>query len=101
MKMNETKFRALADQMLGTLQDEIEAEFDDADCSRSGNVLTVELESGGQVVINIQAPLQEIWLASYFGGHHFRCEDEDWIEAKSGRNLKAVAEEVVEKLRGR
>ena len=70
--MDETTFLAAADKALEALQDAFEAEYDDLDCTRSGNVLTIELESGAQVVVNIQTPMREIWLASHFRRAAFR-----------------------------
>ena len=58
---------------MASLENWLEEAGDDFDCSRSGNVLTIELDSGEQVVVNIQTPMHEIWCASRFGGHHFSC----------------------------
>ena len=98
--MDETTFLAAADKALEALQDALEAEYDDLDCTRSGNVLTIELESGAQVVVNIQTPMREIWLASHFGGLHFEMRPEGWIDPKTGGTPLAAAESAVARLRG-
>ena len=98
--MDETLFLATADKALEHLQDALEAANDDLDCSRSGNVLTIELESGAQVVVNIQTPMQEIWLASHLGGFHFEKRGDEWIDPKTGRTLQEAAASAISKLRG-
>ena len=98
--MDETAFLAAAEKELVRLQDALEAAYDDVDCSRSGNVLTIELESGAQVVVNIQTPMQEIWLASHLGGFHFEMKDGAWVEPKTGRTLEVSAEDAISQLRG-
>ena len=65
--MNESEFLEAAERELNLLQDRIEARFDDVDGMLSGHVLRFELENGAEMVVNIQAPMQEIWLASRRG----------------------------------
>ena len=96
--MTETEFLEQAEAEMRRLQDLIEDEYDDADCTRSGNVLTIELESGAQVVVNIQTPMQEIWLASHLGGMHFAPTEEGWINPRDGLTLEASARRAVEAL---
>lgn len=97
--MNESEFLAAAESELEKLVDKIESEFD-ADCTINGNVLTVELDSGAQVVINIQTPMQEIWLASHLGGLHFALTQGRWVTPKTGETLLAAAERAVKALGG-
>ncbi len=96
--MTETEFLELAEAEMNRLQDEVEAKYDDADCTRSGNVLTIELEDGAEVVVNIQAPMQEIWLASHLGGYHFAPRAGDWISSRDGRNIRTVLFEALDAL---
>lgn len=72
-----------------------------ADADRAGNVLTVEFDSGEQLVINIQNPTQQVWLASRpTGGYHFSCgEDGRWIDS-SGREFWQVLAEAATVLSG-
>ncbi len=97
---SETEFLEAADAELNRLQDRIEAKWDDVDCTRSGNVLTIELENGAQVVVNIQTPMREIWLASHFGGYHFARHNGSWLETHGGSELETAAESAVSQLRG-
>ena len=92
LSMTETEFLERADAEINRLQDLI------ADCTRSGNVLSIELESGAQIVVNIQTPMQEIWLASHLGGMHFEPTTQGWINPRDGRTLEASARQAVEAL---
>ena len=60
----DTEFLTMAEAEMASLENWLEEAGDDFDCSRSGNVLTIELDSGEQVVVNIQTPMHEIWCAS-------------------------------------
>ncbi len=100
--MTETEFLELAEAEMVRLQDAVEARCDDADCTRSGNVLTIELDEGGEAVVNIQTPMREIWLASYLGGMHFAREaDGRWVNPRDGRTLEASLFAALEGLRAR
>lgn len=89
VEMTETEFLEMAEAEMLRLQDTVEGCSDDVDCVRSGNVLTCELDSGAQVVVNIQTPMQEIWLASHLGGLHFAPRDGRWVCTRDGRTLEA------------
>lgn len=97
--MNETEFLAAAELELEKLADKLESAFD-VDCTISGNVLTVELDSGAQVVVNTQTPMKEIWLASHLGGLHFALTDGRWTSTRTGETLLAAAERAVKSLGG-
>jgi CyaY protein len=73
--MTETEFLDLAESTL----DRIETSFDDlndqdvidVECKRSGNVLEIEfIDNGSKIIVNSQAPLQEMWVAARAGGYH-------------------------------
>ena len=55
----DTEFLTMAEAEMASLENWLEEAGDDFDCSRSGNVLTIELDSGEQVVVNIQTPMHE------------------------------------------
>ena len=61
----------------------------DIDNSRAGGVITLAFESGAQIVINLQKPLYEIWLASRAGGWHYRWADGAWRDTRSGEDFYA------------
>lgn len=99
--MTETEFLKMAEAEMLRLQDIVEERSEDVDCVRSGNVLTCELESGAQAVVNIQTPMQEIWLASHLGGMHFAPINGVWVNPRDGRTLEASLFAALDALRSR
>lgn len=54
----------------------------DIDNQRVGGMVTLVFANKSQIVINLQKPLHEIWLAARCGGFHFRFEDGQWLDTK-------------------
>ncbi len=59
----------------------------DLDSQRVGGMITISFRNASQLVVNLQKPLQEIWLAARSGGYHYRYDGRAWIDTKSGREL--------------
>ena len=55
----------------------------DIDNQRSGGMITLTFANKSQIVINLQKPLQEIWLATQAGGFHYKYADGLWLDTKS------------------
>lgn len=90
--MTESEFMALAERMLGSIEGAFERAADDADldveCSRTGNVLEIEfIDAGTKVIVNLQAAMQEIWVAARSGGFHFRYQGGHWVNTRDGGEL--------------
>ena len=56
----------------------------DLDSQRTGNMVTLTFANSSQIIINLQKPLQEIWMAAKAGGFHYKCEQTVWMDTKSG-----------------
>lgn len=86
--MNETEFVALVEQVLDSIESQVDdwvATYDvDIEANRSGNVLSIVFEDGTQVVVNSQAAMQEIWLAARTGGFHYRYDGQRWNDTRGG-----------------
>lgn len=98
--MTETEFIALAERTLQRLESSVEVVDDDIDLSRQGNVLTIEFEDGFQIVINVQVPTRQIWLASFKGGHHYSFNGKTWTEG-SGERIEETLAALLSKKLGR
>jgi CyaY protein len=61
-----------------------EATDADIDNQRTGAMVTLTLPNRTQIVINLQKPLHEVWMAARSGGYHYRYADSKWIDTKSG-----------------
>ena len=93
--MTETEFLDLAESTL----DQIEQAFDrlfeqdvvDVECKRSGNVLEIEfVDNGSKIIVNSQAPMQELWVAAKSGGFHYKRVGAEWINTRDGSELFAA-----------
>ena len=63
--------------------DRINEETDaDIDSQRVGGMVTLGFRNGSQIVINLQKPLHEVWLAARAGGFHYRFDGERWLDTK-------------------
>lgn len=75
MSISEAAFHPLADEALNEIALAIETHLDDRlDVELQQGILTIDLEGGGQYVINKHAPNRQIWLSSpRSGAWHFSC----------------------------
>lgn len=68
----------------------LDADLIDIDSFRSGGLLELSFPGGSKIVINTQAPLQELWLAARAGGFHFRFCGGAWLDTKIGVEFHAM-----------
>ena len=61
----------------------------DVDNQRTGGMITLTFTDRSQIIVNLQKPLQEIWLAARSGGFHYRLSQEQWTDTKDGSELFA------------
>lgn len=96
--MTDVEYMDLAEATLGAIEaacDRLNDTTDaDIDNQRTGGLLTLALGSGSQIVVNLQKPLHEIWLAARRGGFHFKWDGQHWIDSKSGAELFALLSDV-------
>jgi CyaY protein len=85
--MTETEFMTLAEQVLDSIERAVDASGADIESSRSGNVLTLELPNRSKVVVNSQAPMQQMWVAGKNGAFHYGWRDSAWIDTRDGTEL--------------
>ncbi len=99
--MTETEFLKLAESTLLTIEAALEqaamiAGDLDIECSRSGNVLGVEfVDNGSKIIVNSQAPMQEMWVAAKSGGFHFKRVGQQWRNTRDGSELFSALSEMV------
>lgn len=98
--MTESEFLALAETSLDAIEAALEraatAGMLDVECSRSGNVLEIEfVDNGSKIIVNSQAPMQEIWVAAKAGGFHYKYQDELWRNTRDGSELFAALSRMV------
>lgn len=69
----------------------------DIDNQRVGGMVTLTFANRSQIVVNLQKPLHEIWLAARSGGYHYRWDGQQWQDTKGQGelfdNLSSLASE--------
>ena len=94
MSLDESRFTALADEVLEHLCDTVDDVLgDQIDADLHAGILTLSLSGGGQYIINKHTPNREIWMSSPVGGAtHFAHVDGRWV---STRDSALVLHEVL------
>ncbi len=87
--MNDSHFHQLADTLLLSIEEKLDAHEGDADIDYEthGSVMTLSFANGSKIVINRQEPLHQIWLATRAGGYHFNYENGLWICDRSAQEF--------------
>jgi CyaY protein len=82
--MNDSQYNFTADELLLAVEQAVEDSGCDIDYEGSGGLLTLSFKNGSKIIINKQAPLHEIWVATKFNGHHFALQQQQWIDKRGG-----------------
>ncbi|KGJ97672.1 iron donor protein CyaY [Colwellia psychrerythraea] len=82
--MNDSQYNLIADELLLAIEEAIEDSGVDIDYEGVGGLLTLTFLNTSKVIINKQAPLHEIWVATKFNGHHFTFNNDSWLDKRSG-----------------
>ena len=61
------------------INDESDADIDN---QRVGGMITLVFQNQSQIIINLQKPLHEIWLAARSGGYHYQFDGQHWMDTK-------------------
>lgn len=84
--MTDPEFMDCAEAVLQAIEascDRINDETDaDIDNQRVGGMVTLVFSNKSQIVVNLQKPLHEIWLAAKSGGYHYKFSSEKWLDTK-------------------
>jgi CyaY protein len=54
----------------------------DIDNQRVGGMVTLTFANHTQIIVNLQKPLQEVWMAAKAGGFHYRFDGQCWRDTK-------------------
>jgi CyaY protein len=99
--MTDLEYQDRAEALLRAIElacDRINDESDaDIDNQRVGGMITLSFRNRSQIVINLQRPLQEVWLAARAGGFHYKHDGRAWMDTKGNgeffENLTRYASE--------
>ena len=84
--MTDLEYMDQAERLLAQVEtscDRINDETDaDIDNQRVGGMVTLTFSNRSQIIINLQKPLQEVWLAARCGGFHYKLDAGRWMDTK-------------------
>lgn len=94
VSLSESEYRQFASAILDRIERVVdgwlEADVIDIDTHRTGGLLELALPGGSKIILNLQPPLQELWMAAQGGGFHYRWQDGRWIDSRSGDEFFAA-----------
>jgi CyaY protein len=92
--MTDLEYQNLAENALKAIEiacDRLNDESDvDIDNQRSGGMITLVFANRSQIIINLQKPLQEIWMAAKAGGFHYKFSGDQWADTKDSSEFFAT-----------
>ena len=99
--MTDLQYQNQAESVLKAIEqtcDRLNDESDvDIDNQRTGGMITLSFSNQSQIIVNLQKPLQEIWMAARAGGFHYKFNGGQWLDTKDSReffdNLSRYASE--------
>lgn len=91
--MTDLEYQNQAESVLKAIEqacDRLNDESDvDIDNQRTGGMVTLTFSNHSQIIINLQKPLQEIWMAARAGGFHYKFNGREWLDTKDGSEFFA------------
>jgi CyaY protein len=99
--MTDPEFMDRAEALLARVEagcDRINDDTDaDVDNQRVGGMVTLTFRNGTQIIVNLQKPLHEVWMAARAGGFHYKFDGNAWMDTKGNgeffANLSRYASE--------
>ncbi|MDP2416762.1 MAG: iron donor protein CyaY [Hydrogenophaga sp.] len=84
--MTDIEFLDLAEALLKAVElncDRINDSTDaDIDNQRVGGMITLTFANRSQIILNLQKPLHEVWMAARAGGFHYQHDGVAWMDTK-------------------
>ena len=91
--MTDIEYQDQAESVLGAIEkacDRLNDESSvDIDNQRTGAMVTLTFLNRSQIIINLQKPLQEIWMAAKAGGFHYKFDGRQWTDTKNASEFFA------------
>jgi CyaY protein len=98
--MTDHEYHELADALMLTIEEQIDDCDVDLDYESQSGILEIIFPDKSKIIINKQAPLHQVWVATKFNGHHFELQGERWIDNRSGAEFWQFMSEAATKQAG-
>lgn len=95
--MNDSQYHAMVDDVFVALEEALDECEADIDYESAGGILTLIFVNGTKIILNKQAPLHQIWVATKFNGHHFSFQDPKWIDERTGAEFWSFMDDAASK----
>jgi CyaY protein len=95
--MNESQYHQMTEDLLISIEEMLDECEVDIDYESAGSILSMTFENGTKIIINKQPPLQQLWVATKFNGHHFNFQDDLWIDERTGVEFWSFLDEACSK----
>jgi CyaY protein len=99
-QMNDLEYDKLTDNTLLAVEEAIEQLELDLDYESHGGLLSITFPDQSKIIINKQPPLQQLWLATKFNGHHFEWRNQQWIDNRTGSEFWQLLSDAASKQAG-
>ena len=95
-KIDDSQFKELGGIAFDIIENALEKAFEeqdlDVDVERQGSsVLNIKFPNNTVIVVNLQTPLHELWIAAKEGGFHYRWagthNEPRWLDTRSGEEF--------------
>jgi len=93
--MNESEFNENIDELMMSIEDQIEELGYSIDYETTSGILTLTMNNQSQIIINRQASHFQLWLAAKSGGYHFEFHDGNWIDTKSQNDFYTILNQCI------
>lgn len=100
MSMQDSHYHQLVDNILLEIEEALDDCEVDIDYESAGGILTLIFPNTTRIIINKQPPVQQIWVATKFNGHHCNYQNGQWIDERSGMELWALLDDAASKQAG-
>ncbi|MGQ8364266.1 iron donor protein CyaY [Glaciecola sp. 1036] len=95
--MKDAEYDQLIEDIFLALEDSLDEQEVVFDYDSNGDIFTIIHPDNSKIVLNKQPPLQQLWVATKFNGHHFNYEDGVWIDERTGVEFYSFLDEAVSK----
>ncbi|PKH07639.1 iron donor protein CyaY [Moritella sp. Urea-trap-13] len=93
--MTDSEFHEQVDELLISFEEIIDDSDVELDYENSNSILTLYCRDGSQIILNKQAPLHQLWVATKANGHHFEFNNDVWIDNRTQQSLSVVLTDAV------
>lgn len=89
--LSDAQYHSQASAVLARIEAQVdawlEADVIDIDTHRTGGLLELVFPNASKIIVNLQPPLQELWLAAKAGGFHFHWTGQRWQDTRDGHEF--------------